>query len=63
MPNDRPERFAKGTARSADAIALGLEDSVARSWKDAGREAIPGWLAGLRDGMRVLVLLRVGCRP
>ncbi|WP_294331756.1 CoA ester lyase [uncultured Sphingomonas sp.] len=44
VPGDRPERFAKAAASSADALILDLEDSVVLERKAFAREAIAAWL-------------------
>lgn len=48
VPADRPERFDKAVATGADAIILDLEDSVALSAKERGREAIAAFLPARR---------------
>jgi citrate lyase subunit beta/citryl-CoA lyase len=48
VPGDRPERFDKAWASSADAVILGLEDAVAPERKPAAREAVAGWLDASR---------------
>lgn len=40
VPGNRPERFAKALAASADAIIVDLEDAVAAEQKAAAREAV-----------------------
>lgn len=47
-PGDRPERFDKAWASSADAVILDLEDAVAPERKAAARAAVAGWLDAAR---------------
>lgn len=47
VPGDRPDRFAKAVASGADLVILDLEDAVAPEAKDAARESVLNWLAGL----------------
>ncbi|RZF59056.1 CoA ester lyase [Sphingomonas populi] len=48
VPADRPDRFGKAVASGADAIILDLEDSVALTNKQFGREAIAAFLPEVR---------------
>jgi citrate lyase subunit beta/citryl-CoA lyase len=45
VPGNRPERFAKAFASSADAIILDLEDAVVANDKAAARENVARWMA------------------
>jgi citrate lyase subunit beta/citryl-CoA lyase len=49
VPGDRPERFAKAAASSADAIILDLEDSVVPERKAEARRAVADYLAAERS--------------
>lgn len=55
VPADRPERFAKAVASGADAVILDLEDAVASTRKDFGRDAIAAFLAETPAGVRRFV--------
>jgi citrate lyase subunit beta/citryl-CoA lyase len=46
VPADRPERFAKALATSADRIIIDLEDAVAPNAKAAARDILVNWLEG-----------------
>jgi citrate lyase subunit beta / citryl-CoA lyase len=46
VPADRPERFAKALATSADRIIIDLEDAVAPDAKAAARDILVNWLEG-----------------
>jgi citrate lyase subunit beta/citryl-CoA lyase len=48
VPGDRPERFDKAWASSADAVILDLEDAVAPQHKAQARAAIAAWLSAAR---------------
>lgn len=52
VPGDRPDRFAKAAASTADVVILDLEDAVAPANKDAARIAVADWL---RAGNQCLV--------
>ena len=45
VPGNRPERFAKALASSADAVVLDLEDAVAADAKACARNAVADWAA------------------
>ena len=45
VPGDRPERFVKALASSADAVVIDLEDAVSPAAKDAARSSLQEWLA------------------
>lgn len=45
VPGDRPERFAKAVASSADVVVLDLEDAVAPERKDFALSAVVEWLS------------------
>ena len=57
VPGDRPERFDKALASSADAVIVDLEDAVSPAAKDAARAALDTWLAA-RPGDAPGVVLR-----
>jgi citrate lyase subunit beta/citryl-CoA lyase len=44
VPGDRPERFDKAVASSAQLVILDLEDAVAADRKDAARGHVVAWL-------------------
>jgi citrate lyase subunit beta/citryl-CoA lyase len=44
VPGDRPDRFAKATACSADIVILDLEDAVSPDTKGIAREHVRSWL-------------------
>ena len=48
VPGDRPERFDKAWASTADEVIFDLEDAVAPAHKARARDAIAGWLDGAR---------------
>ena len=55
VPGDRPERFAKALATTADAVVLDLEDAVAPAAKDAARHAVSACLANTAQASRLVV--------
>ena len=56
VPGDRPDRFDKALASSAEAVIIDLEDAVAPQAKDAAREHIAAWRERHSDaGARALV--------
>ena len=59
VPGNRPERFAKALASSADAIVLDLEDAVALPAKGEARDAIAGWLGSASDADRARTVVRI----
>lgn len=46
VPGNRPDRFAKAFASSADAVIIDLEDAVAPEHKQTARAALAQWHAG-----------------
>jgi citrate lyase subunit beta/citryl-CoA lyase len=58
VPGNRPERFARALASSADAIILDLEDAVVANDKAAARENVARWMASTPDA-RDRTLVRV----
>ena len=50
VPGHRPDRFAKALASGADAVILDLEDAVPVPAKDAAREDVATFLAGVPSG-------------
>lgn len=61
VPGDRPERFAKALASSADAVVLDLEDAVAAGAKDAARASVAQALAS--DASRLVVRINDAGTP
>lgn len=59
VPGNRPERFAKALASSADAIVIDLEDAVAADAKAAARDAIGSWLAARTHDERSRIAVRI----
>ncbi|MBC7284704.1 CoA ester lyase [Hoeflea sp.] len=54
VPGDRPDRFDKAVATSADFVVLDLEDAVLPKGKTSAREAIRSWLSkGGRAAVRI----------
>lgn len=53
VPADRPERFAKAAASSADLVMLDLEDAVAPDAKTSARDHAVTWLAEHAGGVRI----------
>ncbi|KAA0892524.1 CoA ester lyase [Pusillimonas sp. ANT_WB101] len=58
VPADRPDRYQKALATGVDAICIDMEDAVAQSSKDAGRNAAMDALSsqdfmGYRLGLRI----------
>lgn len=62
VPGDRPERFGKALATSADRVILDLEDAVLPDAKPGARDAILSWLAG-PDSRSVLVRVNASGTP
>ncbi|WP_327085359.1 aldolase/citrate lyase family protein [Nonomuraea sp. NBC_01738] len=50
VPGNAPEKLAKAMGRGADALIVDLEDAVPYAEKDAAREGVAAWLAGLPTG-------------
>lgn len=59
VPGNRPERFAKALASSADVVVLDLEDAVASDAKRQARDAIASWWAGAPVAERERVAVRI----
>lgn len=59
VPGNRPERFAKAVAASADLTVVDLEDAVPPADKDAARDHVSTWLDGLSNAEAQRVLVRV----
>ena len=59
VPGNRPERFAKALASSADAIVLDLEDAVAAASKAAARDAIAQWSRDASEADRARIVVRI----
>ena len=59
VPGDRPERFAKALASSADRVILDLEDAVQPSAKHAARQAVECWLREAGDPDRFRAVVRI----
>lgn len=62
VPGDRPERFDKAVAKSADAIVLDLEDAVSLDHKIEARSLVADWVRNGDHG-RVQVWVRVNQGP
>lgn len=62
VPGNRPERFAKALASSADRVILDLEDAVALADKATARTAIANWVSGLAAPQRDRLLVRINDR-
>jgi len=59
VPGNRPERFAKALASTADAVVLDLEDAVAIDDKSSARESVGAQLAGMSPEARRRVVVRI----
>lgn len=59
VPGNRPERFAKALASSADRVILDLEDAVAPTDKPMARAVIAAWVATLAAPERARLLVRI----
>ena len=59
VPGNRPERFAKALASTADAVVLDLEDAVAIDDKSSARESVGTQLAGMSPEARRRVVVRI----
>lgn len=59
VPGSRPEFFAKALASAADGLSLDLEDAVAPERKAEARDLVAGFLRGLGDAPRKLIIVRV----
>lgn len=62
VPANRPERYAKALASSADAIIIDLEDAVAADVKDNARHTLAAWLA-TQPANRVLLRINAVNTP
>jgi len=62
VPADRPERYAKALASSADAVIVDLEDAVAPSAKERARASLADWLAS-DDAAPVIVRINAADTP
>ncbi len=60
VPADRPDRFDKARAATADEVIIDLEDAVAPAAKDAAREHAARWLSG--DGIAWVRINGLGTR-
>ena len=54
VPGSRPDRFDKALAAGADQVIVDLEDAVAPSNKDAGRELTARFLEEQERGLERL---------
>jgi citrate lyase subunit beta/citryl-CoA lyase len=63
VPGDRPERFGKALASSADAVVLDLEDAVAPPGKAAARTAVAACFAAGADWHRLVVRINDDATP
>lgn len=45
VPGDRPDRYARATAATADLVIVDLEDAVAKESKSLARDAVAHWLS------------------
>ena len=59
VPGNRPERFAKALASSADVVVLDLEDAVAVDDKSSARDSVGAQLAGMPPEARRRVAVRI----
>jgi citrate lyase subunit beta / citryl-CoA lyase len=59
VPGDRPERFAKAFASSADRVILDLEDAVQPSAKHTARETVERWLRDVGHSDRLRAVVRI----
>lgn len=50
VPGDAPDKLAKALHRGADELIVDLEDAVPQAGKEAARETVASWLAGLAPG-------------
>ena len=59
VPGNRPERFGKALASSADVVVIDLEDAVEARAKPEAREQVLRWVAAQQAGALERVALRV----
>jgi citrate lyase subunit beta / citryl-CoA lyase len=63
VPGERPERFGKALASSADAVVLDLEDAVAPAAKAAARAAVAALFASGAAAGRLVVRINDEATP
>lgn len=59
VPGNRPERIVKAVASTAVGVAIDLEDAVAISQKDVGREAVATTLPALPSDRAPVICVRI----